>query len=91
MKCGLSGTVSLAEDSSFQQILLFPVYWHSGSDGDVVEQWMELGQEEEFGATQGNTVSLLAVLPYCWIYGYKIEKLDLLVYVGSESIYEQGR
>lgn len=48
MKCGLSGIVSLAEDSSFQLTVLFPVCWHSRSAGDVAEHRMELGQEEEF-------------------------------------------
>lgn len=69
VKCLLSGTVSLAEESSFQLTLLFPVYWHSRSDGDVAEQSMELGREEEFWATQEVTFSLncLAILLDLWL------------------------
>lgn len=81
VKCGLSGIVSLEEDSSFQLTVLFPVYWHSRSGGDVTEQRMELGREKEFCATQENAVSVLTVLIYCQIYGYKVEKLELLFHL----------
>lgn len=42
---------------------------------------MQLGQEKEFCATQENTISALTVLIYCQIYGYKVEKLELLFHL----------